>query len=162
MYCLHPFLTLSPNPWVCEMAGVFTPDLLEDLSMSRRREGWGVLVAEDAEGQDVFGLSHRGCTLLCTGSRQEHLPLVVWLTFARCRGAGDLNVNSVPTIVFQKKGRGLGVRSLARHVSRPCGSQARPASVQEGSEMGEEASWGSPGRKTGKYKQEREEHVALW
>lgn len=93
MFCLHSFLTLSPNPWVFEMAGVFTPGLLGDLSLSRGR-GVGVLVAEDAEGRGVFGLSHGGCILL--DARGPDKSTCLSSSGSRSLGAGERG-----TIVFR-------------------------------------------------------------
>lgn len=58
------------------MAGVFVPDLLEDLSMLWGRI-WGVGPgAEGAEGQGVSNLSHMDCILLehglLTGASTSH------------------------------------------------------------------------------------------
>lgn len=53
MHCLHSSFTLCPDPWVFERAGVFTPGLWEDWSVSGRGVGVQGVTAEDAEGQGV-------------------------------------------------------------------------------------------------------------
>lgn len=68
-----------------------------------------MLVAEDAEGRGVFGLSHGGCILL--DARGPDKSTCLSSSGSRSLGAGERG-----TIVFRKKGRGLGVRSLAHHV----------------------------------------------
>lgn len=152
MYCLHSFLTLSPNPWVFEMADVFTPNL-EDSSVFWGRGRAGRLTAEDGEGQAVFSLSHMG-----------HISLEVWdPDRSICLSLSMAHVFSVlgsrvpdhefsPHHCLPKRKEGareicLGMRNLS-----PSQLRFVWGLTKKDSEMGEEASWRLPGRKKGKEK----------
>lgn len=94
MYCLHFFLTLSPNPWVFKVVGVFMPGFLEDLHIFWGR-GYGCVCgcwqwkmgrAELSSAQAIWDASHLKHRSL-TGASVSHCLRFV---FSWCGAAGHL------------------------------------------------------------------------
>lgn len=105
MYCLHSYLTLCLNPWVLEMAGVCTPDLLKGLSVLGEgklcRGDWQQKMgrARESLAWAIWATSRLKHGIL-TGASVSHC---LWLTFTRCGGTWSGIQSSL--LASEKKGR---------------------------------------------------------